>query len=265
MASGGEGDGRGGAAKGGGLAGAVAAEWLKAATVRSTWWLPAVAAVLMVAAGGLMAGSAAASAANGFDTAMPAPAAAAGALPIAQLPLIAFAALIITGEYGSGAIRSTLGAVPLRGRMLAAKVAVVVPMLFGWGLVLAAVGTATAAALLGDAGDFTWAQARDTAVGTAAYLALSGALVVAAGTMLRSTAGTLVAMVLLLVAVPLLGAEFGAPWLVAALDLLPTAAGMHLITGAEEPYGAAGALTILAAWPTAALAAAYALLWWRDA
>src|SRR5690606_40232121 len=55
---------------------------------------------------------------------------------------ITLAVLAVTAEYASGTIRPTLQAVPVRGRMLAAKALVVAPLLFA-----ATVLTGAAAAL----------------------------------------------------------------------------------------------------------------------
>jgi ABC-2 type transport system permease protein len=87
-----------------------------------------VAVGVVVSAGfGLILGlSAEASAEKGIDVTMPAPHVASQALILTQLTVAVLATLAVTSEYASGSIRSTLQSVPVRGRMLVAKSAVVV-------------------------------------------------------------------------------------------------------------------------------------------
>jgi ABC-2 type transport system permease protein len=97
-------------------------EWIKLRSVRSTWWLAAVSIVAMAAAGtgvglGYRSHTPVATAAQILDNSL-------GGAILAQLLLGALGVLTVTGEYGTGMIRSTLAAVPRRRNVLAAKVAV---------------------------------------------------------------------------------------------------------------------------------------------
>ncbi|MEV0425478.1 ABC transporter permease [Micromonospora sp. NPDC050495] len=133
-------------------------EWIKLRSVRSTWWLTTATVVSMAAAG--------AGVGLGYRSHLPAATAAqilnnslSGAI-LAQLLLGALGVLMVTGEYGTGQIRSTFAAVPRRRTVLAAKAAVcggaalavgVVGSLAGYlGGQLAIRGTAIPAASLGD-------------------------------------------------------------------------------------------------------------------
>jgi hypothetical protein len=137
---------------------AVRMERIKLTSVRSTWWL-AIAAVVAMAATGLGVGL-------GYRSHTPVATQAqilnnslAGAIA-AQLLLGALGVLMVTSEYGTGMIRSTLAAVPRRGIVLAAKAAVCGVAAVTVGLVasfagylsgqLAIRGTAIPAASLGD-------------------------------------------------------------------------------------------------------------------
>ena len=107
-----------------GLRQAVRAEWTKLASLRSTKWTLAVAAV-----GGLLVTFLAAHGAGhhshqwyqGFD---PTNQALAG-LAVGPLALGVLGVLVMTGEYGTGTMRATLAAMPRRDTLLAAKVIVV--------------------------------------------------------------------------------------------------------------------------------------------
>ena len=162
-------------------------EWIKLRTVRSTWWLAIAAIVAMAAAGagvglGYRSHTPVATAAQILDNSL-------GGAIAAQLFLGALGVLVMTGEYGTGMIRSTLAAVPRRGIVLAAKVAVGGGAALTIGLVasfagylsgqLAIRGTAIPAASLGDP-----AILRAVLL-TGVYLGATALIGVGIGTMVR--------------------------------------------------------------------------------
>jgi len=102
-------------------------EWIRLRTLRSTWWSVAVVVVAMI---GLavwiqyyVPGHWAHMSASGRASFDPTENSFAG-LALAELAVAVLGILAATGEYSSGMIRSTLAAVPRRGRVLAAKAAV---------------------------------------------------------------------------------------------------------------------------------------------
>ncbi|MFC6023532.1 ABC transporter permease [Plantactinospora solaniradicis] len=133
-------------------------ERIKLSSVRSTWWLAIAAVVSMAAAGtgvglGYRSHTPVATAAQILNNSL-------GGAIVAQLLLGALGVLMVTGEYGTGMIRSTFAAVPRRRILLAAKVAVCGGAALTVGLVasfagylggqLAIRGTAIPAASLGE-------------------------------------------------------------------------------------------------------------------
>jgi ABC-2 type transport system permease protein len=110
-----------------GLRQVVAMEWRKARSLRSTWWMPAITLAAMIALAivvlryypGHWAHMSRADRASfdptndGFT-----------GLALAQLIFAALGVLLMTSEYSSGMIRTTLVAMPRRGLVLAAKAAV---------------------------------------------------------------------------------------------------------------------------------------------
>lgn len=87
-------------------------ELLKLATLRSTWWSLAIAAVLSVSISALYV-----SAADGGDPIL-------GVLVSGQFTMLVagvLGAIAVTGEYATGMIRSTLTANPRRGQVALAK------------------------------------------------------------------------------------------------------------------------------------------------
>lgn len=248
-----------------GLRRALAFEWTKLTTVRSTWWCLAAATALTVALAVVLGLSVSASAANGFDVAQPAPHLAAECLRLGQLALVALATVAITGEYSSGSITTTLQAVPRRGLMLLAKTLVVSAVSFLAGAISLAVGAAVAAALMGEAGQFTAGQAVSTTLRAGTYAALLAGLVIGVGAALRSTAATLTSVLMLLLAVPQVMRITGVDWLQTVSDYLPDTLGVVLMTQPGQPYGQTTALAVLVVWTLVAALAGSVRLRTRDA
>jgi ABC-2 type transport system permease protein len=247
------------------MKGALAFEWTKLWTVRSTPWSLIAAAVFTLGFSALAGASAKASAENGFDTVRAAPHAAADSVLLAQLALVVLATLAITGEYASGSIRTTLHSVPGRGRMLLSKAAVVTGVIAVTGLLLSLAGTAAAAPLMGETGEFTGAEVVASALGTAGHLAALALIATGVGALSRSAAGTIITVILLLLALPELLRVTGVRVLEHVADLLPSTAGTVLMTQDTDPYGIGLALAVLFAWSLAAMAGGYAALRARDA
>ncbi|MFI7282907.1 ABC transporter permease [Micromonospora chersina] len=162
-------------------------ERIKLTSVRSTWWLAIAAVVSMAAAGtgvglGYRSHTPVATAAQILNNSL-------GGAIVAQLLLGALGVLTVTGEYGTGMIRSTFAAVPRRRIVLAAKVAVCGGTALGVGLVasfagyltgqLAIRGTAIPAAPLTDPAILR------AVVLTGVYLGLTALIGVGIGTIVR--------------------------------------------------------------------------------
>ncbi|MGI5153133.1 ABC transporter permease [Plantactinospora sp. CA-294935] len=254
---------------GGGLPGAIASEWTKLWSVRSVWWCLLSSVLLMAATAGQLA----IYVANGNTDDEPANdrgvlavgRIAVDAVELTQFAVIALALLVITSEYSSGTIRTTLQWIPSRARLLLAKSAVVAAVTFGTGLLLGGLGAAVAAPVLGEWGRFELGETVGYALGLAGYLALIGLFTLGLGAALRSAVGTLVTVFLLLAIVPatLRLPDLGP--LNAIADALPGSAGLHFLRGESDPYPAAAGLLIVAGWAVAALLAGLAVLRRRDA
>lgn len=199
-----------GPVKGGGFKGAVAFEWTKFWSVRATWWNLAVGLLLTVAFAAMVGASADASAKKGVDVTMPAPHHASQAFLISQLTIVVLATLALTSEYSSGSIRTTLQSVPARGRMLRSKTLVVAAVVVASGFVFSLLGTLVAAPLMGDYGDYSSGQLFGTALGAGVYLALLAVMAIGLGTVLRSAAGTITTLIMVLLALPQLMGVVGA-------------------------------------------------------
>ena len=99
-------------------------EWVKLRSVRSTFWALTVTVVLGVGLGAVISAAAAhgyaKSSASGKLSWDPTGYSQAG-VAIASLAIVVLGVLCISSEYSSGMIRTSLIAVPKRGRVLAAK------------------------------------------------------------------------------------------------------------------------------------------------
>ncbi len=281
-----------------GFAGILRSEWIKLRTVRSTLWCYVSIVVLTVGLGALLAVALPASSTAGATataTAQQSTWLTVTTLGVnfAQLIIAVLGALVITGEYGTGMIRSTFVAVPTRLPALAAKILVFGVATFVVSL-LALVATAliTAPLLPGrgihpDLGDGAiWVAL----VGAAGYLTLIGCLSLAIGTILRSTAGSIAAALGLVLVVPIILRVLAnltqAQWAANVDVFLPSNAGGRLFaypdttsTVLTPPAGTPNAATtvstivldpwqgllVLAAWFIVALVVGAVLLKRRDA
>jgi ABC-2 type transport system permease protein len=257
---------------GGGLAGTIASEWTKLWSVRSTWWCLAGAAVMMA-----LFAAAFAYPPEHADTMLrstlllPVHEASVGALVLAQFALIALAVLVITAEYATGSIRSTLLWDPRRGRVLLAKVAVLALVMLVAGTAVGALGAVAADVSARDYGIFVLADVAVASARIGLYLALAAILAVGIGTALRSTAGALTTVFMLLLMMPYVLSLPDHELLRTISHYLPGFAGMEFVGTAEFlgvdglPYGPVGGLLVLVAWTAAAVLTGYVVLRWRDA
>ncbi|MEU7153021.1 hypothetical protein AB0B15_34160 [Streptomyces sp. NPDC045456] len=254
----------------GGLIGAVAAEWTKLWTVRSTWVALASTAALIIAytviAGGAARSAPADGSAGGLPT-TPLDNLGTGVAFMGQFGILALATMAIATEYSTGSIRSTLLWIPVRWRMLLAKCLVLFPVLFLAGILLTPVGLGTAIAALGDAAQpVAAADAVGQAFAVGGYLGAVGVIIVGIGAAVRSVAGTLTVGFLLMLVLPMTMQSTSVEFLSKAADYLPGPAGMNLMGVAENnAYGAGTAVILLALWAVVANVAGYFVLRSRDA
>ncbi|MCX4548141.1 ABC transporter permease subunit [Streptomyces sp. NBC_01387] len=186
---------------------AVASEWTKIRSVRSTMWTLGVMFVLVFGIGLLAAVAVRSSSAPMNNT----PVLSMGffGVLLGSMCVITLGVLTVASEYGTGMIRTTLTACPSRGRVLTAKGIVFFLLSFVILLVtttLVAViqyallnGTSNSAPSGGD-----WFRAT---VGVSLYVALLGLLALAVGSLIRHSAGAITVMLGLLL-LPLVLALF---------------------------------------------------------
>lgn len=254
-----------------GLRGAVAAEWTKLMSVRSTWACLFSAIVVMAIYcayyGTIVLIQNEENAADAAS--QPIGNAPQSAVLVVQFVAIVWAMQSVTSEYSTGSIRTTLQWVPNRRTVLLAKVAVVSATTFGVGTLLGALGAVVAWPLFGGYGIVEPVEVVVDAMLVGANLAVLSVMAIGAGAALRKAAGALAIVFVVLVVLPVLLQPTGNP---TADDLLrevnqylPGYAGMNFMRGIDEYYPAFAGFLIVAAWSLAALLLGYRRLRSRDA
>ncbi len=251
----------------------VRSEWTKLRSVRSTIWSLASVVVGMVGIAAMLS----AVWVNHWDTMSLADRAAfkpigftLNGLWFAQLAIGVLGALLITSEYGTGTILSTLAAVPQRRTLLAAKAAVLAIATVVIGLVASAGAFFVGQAILGTKGigaSITDPGALQAVVGASLYLAVLGLLALAIGVFVRHTAGAIAVIFGLILVVPTLVQALPSSWANAISKYLPSNAGMAIIGHVHGVSGLSpwGGFALFCAYAAAALVAAGAVLVRRDA
>jgi ABC-type transport system involved in multi-copper enzyme maturation permease subunit len=255
------------------LAAAVRAEWTKMRSVRSTTWTLLAAIAVAIGFGSLVV----VSQVNAWDTLSPVEQARFDAtwlslsgLFLAQLAIGVLGVMMITSEYVTGQIRSTVAATPQRLTMLAGKVISFVAVVLVAGLVLTVASFLTGQAILGGEGldaSITEPGVARAVVGGALYLTTVGVFGLGIGTIVRRTAGAITTLVALLLVVPIISGLLPSSWNEHFGKYLPARAGMAVINVVPEAGSLAPwtGLAVLVGYTVAALALGAALMQRRDA
>jgi ABC-2 type transport system permease protein len=209
----------------------VKAEWIKLISIRSTWWTTLAMVVMGAGFTTIICGVVAGDLADGTSSDSTGEFITQGLL-FSQISAVVIGALVVTSEYGTGMIRSTLAATPVRARVLAAKAIVLAGFLF-------VVGTATA--FIGYFGGNAFFRNKGIGIslgdehilrsmfGAGLYMAGLGLLAAAIGLLVRHTAAA-ISIVLALVfiigqVVQLIPGTFG-EWV---MKLMPGNAGPGIV------------------------------------
>jgi ABC-2 type transport system permease protein len=188
---------------------------------------------------------------------------------LAQLAFGVLGVLVFSGEYATGMIRATFGAVPRRLPVLWAKLGVFVAVTVALGIiscVLAFVGGQAIFATEDLDASFGDPNVARAVLGAGLYLAAIGALGLALGALLRNTAAGIATLTGLLFVVPPIVRVLPERWADAIGPHLPGEAGMRIIGVAPDPdaLGPWAGFGVLCAYVVVTLAAAAVLLVRRD-
>ncbi|MEZ7154960.1 ABC transporter permease [Streptomyces sp. MAD19A] len=251
-------------ASGGSLPGAVAAEWIKLWSVRSTWWC-LLGGLLLT---GLTAPIIGATMSNNSPAgqAVPVTEIAVSTVYVTQFAVIALAMLVVTVEYSSGSIRTALQAVPNRGHLLAAKTLVVSSVSLVVGFVLGLIGIGVVSVTLSsEVESGGMAELFGCALRIGVYLAMTSVITVAVSVAVRSAAGALSLVFVGLSVLPIILQASDIDPLVFVADRMPNTAGTVFMNGDTSPYGAGAGLLFLLLWAAATQCGGYMVLRKRDA
>ncbi|MFE7440448.1 ABC transporter permease subunit [Streptomyces chartreusis] len=186
---------------------ALASEWTKIRSVRSTMWTLGVFVVLVI---GIGLSVAALISGNASDESL------SGESPLSfgffglllgSICIITLGVLTTASEYGTGMIRTTMTACPTRGRVLAAKAIVFFVVAFVVTLTSALLVALADVAILDGSREPTGEEWLKGTVGISFYIALLGLLSLVVGSIIRHSAGAITIMIGVLLA-PLVIALF---------------------------------------------------------
>lgn len=235
----------------------VKSEWIKLVSLRSTWWTLGLTVLGMIGLAVMFA-----STLSFIDDGSGSPLNQIEGLAaqvitfgyfVGQISVAVIGALVITGEYSTGMIRATMTADPSRTKVLLAKAGVLSGVTLVTGLVGIALSYLVTLPWLNRydlALDFSNGTNYRVLLGTAVYLVLIALLSFGLGLILRSSAGTIAALMSLLFLAPIFVGILAAwaEWAANILKFLPGTAGENMMTLSgvmEDPSVAGTSLTPL--------------------
>ena len=249
-------------------------EWIKFWTLRSTWITSFIAIALTVLFGAGLAASLGQSE-EYQDKAMNL---ITSGLTFGQIVVAVLGALIITGEYSSGQIRSSLAAAPRRGRLLLSKAVVLSVSSFLLGSVSIFLSWAISKPFLGEhAGSLTDSHYFGHIWGSGLVFVGIALMTLGLGFLLRSTAGaiTVVVSLLFVITIPLQLAASKWEWINKVIGCLPSTVSESVSDPFQRTteWGAQGvqflshgqAVAVFAAWALVPLIIAWFVFSRRDA
>jgi ABC-2 type transport system permease protein len=195
-----------------------------------------------------------------------------------QVIVAVMAVAMISGEYSTGMIRTTLAAMPHRVTVLAAKAFVVTGLVLAAGII-AVLGSVLAGRLILPANGFTAAHGFTplplangavlrASVGSVLYLALIALLSLGIATVVRDSAAAIGTVLGLLYLFPIVAHLVDPQWYRRLEQLGPMTAGLAIQATTDLqslPISPWAGLGVLAAWAAAALLAGGLLVRYRDA
>lgn len=255
------------------LARAVAMEWTKLCSVRTTWWCLGLGLLAMTAFALLMGFTVADRTAENPDAASEisyVQLSSQGVFYLVQFVVLTLAALAATNEYANRGITATLLTVPRRGLVLAARTLVTAGLALVAGMATTALGIGVLWLVIGAYAPLDADYAMRTVLGAGACMALFAVLFTGIGTAMRSIAGTIAIGFLLLMGLPMVLQLSTVEWLNDLAGYLPGYAGIEFYASGDTgfytaPHDGAVNLFSVLGWAVAAQIIGYAELRARDA
>ena len=244
------------------FAGVLRGEWIKMFSLRSTWWTLGSTVAVMVLFALLQATSVQflmdqPEMAGLEEFGMHGGEIVSAGYQFGMVTIGVLGALLVTGEYATGMIRSTLAAVPTRLPVLAAKAIALAAVTVAVSVVSLALAYLVTTPVLSrydlvpDLGD---AQTWQIFGGMVYFLVMVALLALGLGAVLRHSAGTITGVLGLLLLLPIALQLISLDWVQDVMTYLPLPAATAFLAVNPE-YSMAGGLT---AWQGAGVVAAYA-------
>lgn len=257
-------------------AGAIRAEWIKLRSLRSTWFSLLAALLITDGLGTLFSALHTHRMEQGVGPdgkiiGIDATQISLRGVFLAQLAIGVLGVLVITGEYSTGMIRSSLAAVPRRQPVLIAKALVFAVVVFVTSLIATLLGflfgqqaqaSSHAQASLSTPG------AERAILGAAVYLTLIGLIAIGLGFLIRNTAGAIATLFGIVLVAPILANTLPTPYSTDVAKFLPLNTGSQVITTVNpDPslFGPWAGIGITALYAVIALVAGAVMLNRRDA
>ena len=228
-----------------GFGGALRSEFTKIRSVRSTYWTLLVLLAVSIGIGAAISGGTAANWSHTtaadratFDATQ---ASVAGLFYLGQLVIVVLGAMVLTAEYSTGMIRTSLTAMPRRLVVYTAKVTVFAAIALVVTIVAAFVAFFLGQALLASTHEnatLSQPNVLRAVFGAALYVTLCGLLAFAAGAIMRHTAAAITSVIGLLFVIPILAHLLPNSWYLDVERWLPDAAGraLSVTVGANDPH-----------------------------
>jgi ABC-2 type transport system permease protein len=274
-----------------GLRGAIASEFTKLRSVRSTYWTLAALLVVSIGIGAaISAGSAADLHSNpgdkaGFDATQTSLFA---FFELGQLIIAVLGAMTITSEYSTGMIRTSLTAMPRRGAVYAAKVIVFTSVTLVVSLITSFIAFFLGQALLADTGvgasvfgttkvprgalvtpsSTTFQSTQlisastviEAIIGTALFVTAVAVIAFGLGAIIRHTAGAITTAIGLMFVVPIIVQFLPRTWRWDITRFMPDSAGRVISVTVGGADSGDGGLHLWSAWPQFLVTVAYAVV-----
>jgi ABC-2 type transport system permease protein len=245
-----------------GFGGVLRSEFTKIRSVRSTYWTLLVLLAVSIGIGAAISGGTAANWSHTtaadratFDATQ---ASVAGLFYLGQLVIVVLGAMVLTAEYSTGMIRTSLTAMPRRLVVYTAKAVVFACIALMVTIVAAFVAFFLGQALLASTHEnatLSQPHVLRAVIGAALYVTLCGLFAFAAGAILRHTAAAITTVIGLLFVIPILANLLPSNWYLDVERWLPDAAGraLSVTVGPNDPH-------LFSPWPQFAVFAVYTVI-----
>ena len=193
-----------------------------------------------------------------------------GGLMFGQLAIAVLGVMVISSEYSTGGIRTSLTAVPNRIRLLSAKLIAFAATSFGVGLVIAFAAFFAGQPFFAKRGigaSLSHGSVIRAVLGAALYVVVSGLFGFAVGVLLRHTAGAITVVVAFLFVLPLVVNAFPGAWGAAVIRYFTSNAGQQItyVHQSGNVLGPGVGFGIFCLWAVVPLVIGAAIMRRRDA